>query len=68
MKSFTRLLALFPRGVEEGMAGRANGKLYWFGRQGSMDQELNMLMGLNGAKLVCCLTGSIASSHSGEEY
>lgn len=54
--------------MEEGMAGRASGKLYWFGRQGSMDQELNMLMGLNGAKLVCCLTGSIASSHSGEEY
>lgn len=27
------LLALFPRGMEEGMAGRASGELYWFGRE-----------------------------------
>ena len=50
------------------MAGRASGELYRFGREVCMDQELNMFMGLNGAKLLVCLLGSIASSHSGEEY
>lgn len=35
-----------------------------------MDQELNMLMGLNGAKLWCVASqvALIASSHTGEEY
>lgn len=51
--------------------GRRNGRpgewrtlLVW---QGGTDQELNMFMGLNGAKLLVCLPGSIASSHSGKE-